>query len=146
MNSAPRFEFEFVDHIPDTLQERTLYVSIPFATAVHRCACGCGEEVVTPLTPADWKLIFDGDTVSLDPSIGSWSLPCQSHYWIRRNRLLWAAHWDGDRIEAARRADRIDKEHYYGSINEESPELPVGRQPRPGWLRRFMSRLRRNDW
>jgi Family of unknown function (DUF6527) len=33
------------------------------------CCCGCGEKVVTPLRPTDWKLIFDGKTISLDPSL-----------------------------------------------------------------------------
>jgi hypothetical protein len=81
---------EFVDYMPDVPQEGTLYISIRFATAIHKCCCGCGNEVVTPLSPTDWKLIFDGDTVSLDPSIGNWSFPCQSHYWIRRNNVVAA--------------------------------------------------------
>lgn len=119
MNSGPRFEFEFVEHIPDDLQERTLYVSIPFATAVHNCACGCGEEVVTPLSPTGWKLIFDGETVSLDPSIGNWSLPCESHYWIRRNRVQWAAYWDRNRVEAGRRARKEERQEVLGTPTAE---------------------------
>ncbi|WP_417924835.1 DUF6527 family protein [Collimonas pratensis] len=27
----------------------------------------------------DWSLTYDGKTVSLDPSIGNWSLPCRAH-------------------------------------------------------------------
>jgi len=80
---------EFVETIPENLQHRTLYISIPFATAVHRCCCGCGNEVVTPLTPTDWELSFNGETVSLYPSIGNWSLPCKSHYWITRGEVRW---------------------------------------------------------
>ena len=68
------------------IEEGKIYVSIAYATAVHKCACGCGKEVVTPLSPTDWKLIFDGKTVSLDPSIGNWGFPCRSHYWVRNNR------------------------------------------------------------
>src|SRR5437867_318170 len=71
----------FVQFIPDTLDGGTVYVSIPFATAVHNCFCGCGREVVTPLSPTQWQLIFNGKTISLHPSVGSWSLPCMSHYW-----------------------------------------------------------------
>ena len=31
---------EFVEFIPDELQEGTIYVSIRFATAAHLCCCG----------------------------------------------------------------------------------------------------------
>jgi hypothetical protein len=36
-----------------------LYVSLEYATAIHACACGCGNEVVTPLSPNGWKLTFE---------------------------------------------------------------------------------------
>src|SRR5205807_234586 len=65
---------EFVEYMPDQLKDGVLYVSIPFATGAHKCCCGCGQEVVTPLSPTDWKLIFDGRSISLDPS--NLSLPC----------------------------------------------------------------------
>src|SRR5687768_3446048 len=97
---------EFVEYIPEALKEGVLYVSIPFATAVHSCCCGCGNEIVTPLSPTDWKLIFDGQSVSLDPSIGNWSLDCQSHYWIKRDAVRWAPSWSRRQIEEARTADR----------------------------------------
>ena len=101
---------EFVEYIPETLAEGTIYVSIPFATAVHRCVCGCGQEVVTPLTPTDWKLTFDGDTVSLDPSIGNWSFDCWSHYWIVRNRVKWSYQWSDEEIASSRAQDRRAKQ------------------------------------
>ena len=82
-------QHEFVDYIPDTLYDGVLYVSVPFATVVHRCCCGCGNEVVTPLDPSDWEMTFDGRSVSLSPSIGNWGLACQSHYWISRNQVRW---------------------------------------------------------
>ena len=71
---------EFVEFIPDELEQGTVYVSIRFATASHLCVCGCGNKVVTPIRPTDWTLTFDGKTISLNPSIGNWSFPCQSHY------------------------------------------------------------------
>jgi hypothetical protein len=104
---------EFVEFIPDALEEGTLYVSVPYATAVHKCCCGCGREVVTPLSPTDWELRFDGRTVSLYPSIGSWALPCQSHYWIRRNRVIWARRWSFDEIERGRADERREKQEYF---------------------------------
>lgn len=84
---------EFVDHIPDPLCEGVVYISIKFRTVVHKCPCGCGSEVVTPLSPKSWRLAYDGEKVSLEPSIGNWNLPCQSHYWIRANKIVWAPTW-----------------------------------------------------
>jgi hypothetical protein len=54
-------------------QQDTIYISIRFATVGHKCCCGCGREVITPLSPTDWSLTSDGETVSLHPSIGNWS-------------------------------------------------------------------------
>src|ERR1041384_1563183 len=109
---------EFVEFIPDELQEGTLYVSIRFATVVHRCCCACGTEVVTPLSPSDWKLIFDGENISLDPSIGNWSFDCQSHYWIEDNIVRWAPRWSREQIENGRARDRMAKKHYFDSKQE----------------------------
>ena len=66
-----RLRNEFVDHIPEQLDDGVLYVSMRFGTVVHRCACGCGEVVVTPLGPVEWRLTYDGRTISLEPSIGN---------------------------------------------------------------------------
>ena len=110
---------KFVELMPDTLDDGVLYVSIAHGTAAHRCCCGCGCEVVTPLTPTDWKLIFDGETVSLYPSIGNWNFPCRSHYWITRNRVEWAEDWSDWRIAAAEEKDRKLKEKFYGSLETE---------------------------
>ena len=102
MHSKLTLGHEFVDCIPEALEERTVYVSIPFATAVHRCVCGCGSEVVTPLSPNGWQLTFDGDSITLYPSIGNWGFKCQSHYWIRRNDVVWAPKWSDARIAVER--------------------------------------------
>lgn len=106
---------EFVEYVPDHLEEGVLYVSIPFATVIHSCFCGCGSEVVTPLSPTDWQLMFDGKTVSLDPSIGSWNLACQSHYWIRNNRVEWSRRWSRREIEMERARDRRAKQDHFAS-------------------------------
>ncbi|MDQ3819257.1 MAG: DUF6527 family protein [Acidobacteriota bacterium] len=104
---------EFVQYIPGDLKEGTIYISIEFATAVHKCCCGCGNTVVTPFSPTDWKLIFDGESISLDPSIGNWSFPCRSHYWIKHNKIKWAAQWSQEKINAGRVRDWSEKERYY---------------------------------
>lgn len=113
-------KYAFVDVIPETLEERTLYVAMDFATAAHKCCCGCGQEVATPLSPTDWKITYDGVSVSLWPSIGNWRFPCQSHYWIMRNEVRWAAQWSREQIEAGRAADRRAKQGYYGPIAKPS--------------------------
>jgi hypothetical protein len=81
--------FEFVEFIPNELEERILYVSPEYAVTAHLCCCGCGLEVSLPLAPAEWKLTFDG-RISLSPSIGRSGSPCESHYWIRDGRVGWA--------------------------------------------------------
>jgi len=133
----------FVECIPDALNEGVLYVSIAHGTAVHRCCCGCGLEVVTPLTPTDWKLIFDGDTVSLYPSIGSWNFPCRSHYWIMRSRVEWAESWSEWRVAAAVGKDRELKERFYRSLEAETGEESkgTGSKRAVGFWKRFWK-----DW
>ena len=106
----------FVEFIPEELEEGVLYVSVPFTTAVHLCCCGCGREVVTPISPTDWLLMFDGRSVSLSPSIGSWSLPCQSHYWIRKNKVAWARKWSPELIDEARALARRERAAYFGEV------------------------------
>lgn len=126
---------EFVDHIPDALTDGVLYVSILFATAVHRCCCGCGNEVVTPLDPTDWRLTFDGNSVSLCPSVGNWSFDCQSHYWIRHNQVMWARRWSREKIAEGRARDRFKKAQQFGVAPSPVPRKSFWRFL-PKWLRR----------
>jgi hypothetical protein len=107
------FEHRFVEFIPEVLDEGVLYVSITYTTVLHKCACGCGSEVVTPLSPTFWRMTFDGETISLYPSIGNWNFSCRSHYWIDRGRVRWARLWTDKEIEAARREDSEMRARYY---------------------------------
>ena len=111
---------QFVEFIPEQLDEGVVYVTIEYATAIHRCCCGCGTEVTTNFSPTDWKLIFDGETISLDPSVGNWSFPCRSHYWIRRNKVVWAAQMSRHQIDAGRARDRSLKAAYFDSASTTS--------------------------
>lgn len=145
MRSA-EFSHRFVEFIPEVLEERTLYVSMKFATVIHKCACGCGKRVVTPLSPTDWKLLYDGRTISLTPSIGNWSFECRSHYWIRNNRASWAPSWSAEQVEAGRDQDRLSKEKYANSSQEGGSSLPS--EPAiphrdEGWFRSMVGRLRK---
>lgn len=111
-------QHRFVEIIPDTIEDGVLYISLKYCTAIHKCVCGCGNEVVTPISPTDWKLIFDGKTVSLSPSIGNWSFNCQSHYWIKRNEIVYAREWDKEEIQFGRTNDKKRKAKYYNKENE----------------------------
>ncbi|TAK58114.1 hypothetical protein EPO17_00380 [Patescibacteria group bacterium] len=108
-----RFKHKFVNIVPDNLEEDILYISTEYKTAIHICPCGCGSEVATPLSPHDWKLTFDGDSVSLYPSVGSWGLPCQSHYWITNNLIEWAPKWSREQINQGRTEDKESKKLYH---------------------------------
>ena len=111
---------EFVEFIPNTLTDGVLYVSIPHATATHRCCCGCGNEVITPLGPTDWEVTYNGATVSLNPSIGNWNFPCQSHYWIKHDEVRWARQWSKREIEIGREYDRSAKHEYFDESDGET--------------------------
>ena len=136
---------KFVKAIPNELEERILYVSMDYATVAHKCCCGCSREVITPLNPTDWKLTYDGESISLSPSIGNWSFECMSHYWIEKDTYRWAAPWSKEQIEAGRVHDHRAKERQYASDgnNLQDDGRPAWDKSRKGfwsWLSRLWSR------
>lgn len=142
------FSHEFVESFPDELQEGVLYISIPYASAAHLCACGCGTKVVTPIRPAGWHLLFDGKTVSLTPSIGNGQFPCHSHYWIEADTIRWSRPMTPDAVAAARQRDVRDNEQYFarrravaGAAAQSDTDRQPERQPRKGRLARALRRL-----
>ncbi len=132
----------FVDTIPEDLEEGNLYISVRFRTATHLCACGCGNKVVTPIRPAKWKLIFDGDSVSLSPSIGNWQFPCRSHYWIDQSKIRWARPWTDEEIAEGRANDVEDVRRYY-SERQSDRNLEVSRVNARGEKSGIFVRIRR---
>lgn len=96
------FELVISDILPDRLEQGRIYISIKYSTLAHLCACGCENEVVTPLSPLDWSMTYNGKDLSLYPSIGNWSFPCRSHYWIKKNKILWAGDMKEDVIKMNR--------------------------------------------
>lgn len=134
---------EFVEFIPSELVDGIVYISIPYATASHLCCCGCGRKVVTELSPAGWSLSYDGDTLSLYPSIGNWSFPCRSHYWITRNSVRWARRFTEREIALNRERDRNDLErHLAGGFG--GPERPgEPSPPLPSRWQRIRRRIRK---
>lgn len=126
---------KFVEYIPDILEEGVIYISMDYATAAHLCACGCGNEVVTPFSPMDWRMTFNGEAVSLRPSIGNWNFDCRSHYWIKNNRVEWAESWSEKEISDGRISDKHRKEIYYqaeaitGDVSSSSDEITTEDTP-----------------
>jgi hypothetical protein len=121
-----KLKHQFVESAPSKLDDGVLYVSTKFRTVMHRCCCGCGNEVVTPLSPTDWKLTFDGVSISLSPSVGNWGLPCRSHYWIERNVARWAGDISDEKVAAIRDDDKRLKERYYGKRGRAEDPQPSG--------------------
>jgi hypothetical protein len=111
-------EHRFVRNVPRELEPGVLYISMEYATAVHSCCCGCGDRVVTPFTPTDWRMTFDGESISLHPSVGNWNQKCRSHYVIQRSRVLEAGPWTNAQVEAERRRDKKVKVAHYGQRND----------------------------
>jgi hypothetical protein len=145
MKPPQRLEPEFVEFIPNQVEDGKLYVSMQYGTTVHNCCCGCGNKVVTPLTPDDWKLTYDGENISISPSIGNWSFPCQSHYWVRRGNIEWSGKWNTEEIASGRQLDRKKKKKRYASAYRmdvaESPALR-SEASRPVISGNWWSRLR----
>lgn len=107
----------YVEHLPELLKEGELYISKEFSIAAHLCCCGCKEEVITPLNPAQWSIRETRRGVSLYPSVGNWKFACQSHYWIKDCRVLDAGRMSELKIQAVIRSDCLDKAGYREEIN-----------------------------
>lgn len=108
---------EYVKHLPERLEEGVLYISEEFSIAGHKCCCGCGEEVITPLNPAQWRVRSEGGGISLYPSIGNWKLACRSHYWIRNNKVIEALPMSAREIGLVKQRDRRDKDLHIQRLN-----------------------------
>ncbi len=80
---------KIVENIPNKMEKDILYISLKYKSVGHICPCGCGEEVFTPISKDGWKITYDGESISLYPSIGNWGLKCQSHYWIKNGSIKW---------------------------------------------------------
>lgn len=136
--SRATYTHKFVKAFPEQLDEGVLYVSVEFATAAHRCFCGCGSEVYTRFSPTDWSMKFDGQTVTINPSIGNWSFACQSHYILANGRIRWADKWSRERIDLGRFLDRERKgRHYKGKSLAPLPTPQSEPASRPGILARL---------
>lgn len=127
---------EFVEFIPETLSEGVLYVSIEYKTVAHLCACGCKKEVVTPISPTDWELSFNGNSITLKPSIGNWDFPCKSHYFVTRNKIQWAGAFNEQQIAAVKHQDKMYKATYYDQQVKTDADGP---QQQKSFLQKLLS-------
>lgn len=119
----------FLDSIPANPEPGSLYISMQYETAVHLCACGCENKVVTPFGPKDWSITFDG-TVSLRPSIGNGQLACRSHYYVHNNTIDWLRPISAKATQSATARDRAAHS-----------QLPTPSVPTT-WLQRAWDRIR----
>ncbi len=124
MPRTVRFEPEFVENVPSELAPDKLYISTRYRTASHLCACGCGRQVVTPIKPSKWEFTYNGDTISLWPSIGRWQLPCKSHYIIREGEVVWARAFSEEEAESVRHQDAQGLRRYYEDRSTSTAEGP----------------------
>lgn len=115
-------EHRFVEFIPDIIGDDVLYISIQYRTAIHNCVCGCGNRVVTPISPTDWRLTFDGKSVTLFPSIGNWNFPCRSHYWIKNNIIEHSYKFSDTEIDEVRKKDIKRKKKYFKFLSEKGKD------------------------
>lgn len=130
---------KFVEFIPKQKEDGVLYISLEYSTVVHKCPCGCGLDVITPISPHDWKIIYDGETITLHPSIGNWSYKCRSHYWIKNNNVVWANGFSNEQIKATREADRHLKNKYFS----EKQKVKISREIKEeNFLSKFIKKIK----
>jgi hypothetical protein len=108
-----------VDSVPEQMEPGILYISEENDVVMHLCCCGCGQEVVTPLSPAEWSIRRSGNAVTLRPSIGNGDYACRSHYWITNNQVEWDGPMSKKQIAIVKERDRIDKQRYIDHVNAE---------------------------
>ena len=123
---------EFVEYIPENLVEGIIYVSMKYKSARHKCACGCGNIVITPFKPNQWHLYSDGDSISLSPSIGNWNFACRSHYWITKNIIQWSDEWSKVEIDNGRKKEILKAEKFYNAkklpLKEDKSPIPKSKR------------------
>lgn len=115
-----KFKHQFVEFMPDVIQEGVIYISLEYKSVIHKCACGCGKEVNTPLHPTGWKMIYNGEDISLKPSVGNWSFDCKSHYWITNSEVEWSLKWSDETIGKVRTNEDFERQEYYKNKDSEN--------------------------
>lgn len=151
MRKRKRLRPRFVRAIPadgSQIEEGYLYIALQYNTIVHRCPCGCGGLSEIGLAPGLRTIEYDGEKVSLWPSIGARSLKCRSHYWIQKNEVAWAEELpaDMDSWYEAMRREAQGKRRQIGTgsvvasgLSDADAETREGDSAGMSWLRRIVS-------
>ncbi|WP_288983507.1 DUF6527 family protein [uncultured Flavobacterium sp.] len=108
-------QHKFIEFRPKELEDGVLYISMEYNSAIHKCVCGCGELVVTPLSPSEWQLTYNGKCITLYPSIGNWHFECKSHYWIRNSEVIYARKWTDEEIKVGHEKPIKKKKKYFSN-------------------------------
>lgn len=130
MTEVTHLRPEFVTSFPTPMKHGVMYVSVDYNSCGHLCACGCRQEVITPLSPAQWTVTYDGENVSMRPSIGNWSLPCRSHYVVDRGKVRRARDFTQSEVAWNRFRDRALLEGRY-SDDESLLDWPTDKPDPP---------------
>ena len=136
-----KLRHEFVEYIPEDVGEGVLYISIPFRTMIHKCMCGCGEEVVTPIGPTEWKFTYDGKTISLHPSVGNWSFRCRSHYWIDKSHVREAPPFTMEEVLEGRAKIKEYRRKYYAHEEGKDSVVPEVGTRQENLIKRKLTQL-----
>lgn len=89
------YKTEFVAVRPEVIDDGILYMLPHYNCAIHKCMCGCGEVVVTPIddtygqTSGFWGWSYNGRNASLAPSVGNFQFTCKSHYYLQSGKVRW---------------------------------------------------------
>ncbi len=151
MPAVAHLDVRFVEFAPEILDEGVLYVSVEYGTVVHLCACGCGTQAVTPLGPKEYRITYDGETVTLRPSVGNWGFECRSHYTVDKGRVTWAGDWTADEVAQNRARDRQAKRALYSAptaVTQDAASVPrilpgaAGQAVVRSWSTRLADRAR----
>lgn len=132
-----------VESFPRPLDAGVFYISERFSAAAHACACGCGREVITPLSPVQWQLRRGPRGASLRPSIGNWNFPCRSHYWITEGQVEWDGDMSDQAIKAGRAYNAQLRERFFEGQNKQEPvsvqhPSETAHTPKQGLLARLL--------
>lgn len=59
---------------------------------VMKCPCGCGERLDVNLMKSHhphWNISYQSEKISLYPSIWLSEDKCGSHFWLKKNKIIW---------------------------------------------------------
>lgn len=83
------FTTEYVEILPNKehMEQGVLYVSLGTWQSSHLCACGCSDEIITPLIRGGWSFYADDQKrPTMSPAITNNS--CDSYYEINKGYAI----------------------------------------------------------